>query len=211
MSTSVEGARISRGASKATCGRRPNSPVTSISWVSSAGSGAQATSTASPSRAASNAWSRRSVGAGSSRTELLYSAAPGLFSFEEADKFIHTFVARGERVGAQHRPARVVVHFQVHPVHGVIAAVGGGGGDEIAAEFRPGRLWRGGGRLEDLLLRYQALGKAAVHEFVEVATTCDVVLGEFEAALQCVFEGVVVSFQVTVAAALLDRLLSLGH
>src|SRR5262249_12207423 len=71
---------------------------------------------------------------------------------EAGDQALHPFVARLERVFAEHRALRLVVELQVHPVDGVVALALLGALDEGAAQAGPRRLRRGVHRLGDLVV-----------------------------------------------------------
>src|SRR5664279_3953393 len=62
------------------------------------------------------------------------------------------FVTGPERVLEQHRPLRLVVQLEVHPIDGVVPPGVLGRRDELAAQSGPGGLWRHRGRLDDPVL-----------------------------------------------------------
>ena len=73
-----------------------------------------------------------------------------LAQLHAGDKLLHPFVDRTERVLAQHRPLRLVVQLEVHPVDGEVAALFLGPADELAPQLGAGGLRRDGLGLEDL-------------------------------------------------------------
>src|SRR5450755_3867204 len=86
------------------------------------------------------------------------------------DQLLHPLVDRAERVLAEHRPLRLVVELEVHPVHGEVAPPLLRPPDKLAAQPRAGGLRRHGLGLEDVQIAADPLDRAPLLQQVVEAT-----------------------------------------